>query len=327
MATVSALVVGLVATGYFMLAAQAERDRAEGEASKATAINNFLQETLGSANPYEGTGREVTVLEALDGAVETIDAAFADQPEIRAAVEHTIGCTYRDLGEYDRAEPLLRSALETRQRLVTGPQADVATSLNALGELLYYQGDPDAAAALWQEALEIRHALFDKLHPDVAELLNSLGVAHQTRGDYAAATGMYREALAMRRTLFGDEHEEVANTLNNLAIVRGLQGDYATAAPMLREALAIRRIVLGDDHPDTSSSLNNLAFVLTRLGDYAAAEPLVREALEKSRESLGEQHPRVAAHLGVLAELYEAWDKPGQAAEYRALLRERDRED
>ena len=407
-ATVVALVIGLAATGYFMLDARAARDRAEGEASKATAINEFLQQTLGSANPYDGTGRDVTVLEALDGAVERIDDAFADQPEIRAAVEYTIGSTYRDLGEYDRAESLLRAALETRQRLVTNPQADVATSLNALGELLYYQGDFDAAEASWQEALEIRHALFGERHPDVAELLNSLGIAYQSRADYEAAEGMYRQALEIRRTLFGDEHGEVANTLNNLAIVRGLQGGYATAAAMHREALAIKRMVLGDDHPDVISSLNNLALTLTRLGDYAAAEPLVREALERWRESLGAQHPRVAAALSNLAallrnqgddeaaeplfrealamrrtlmgehrdvaanltdlsalltdkgeyataeaylrealamqrrlygetqtegavtglvELYEAWDRPDQAAEYRALIRGRDPQD
>ena len=220
-ATIVALAVGLAATSYFMLEARTARDRAAGEAAKATAINTFFQETLGSANPYDGTGREVTVLEALDGAVETIDDAFADQPDIRAAVEHTIGSTYRDLGEYDRAEPLLRSALETKRRLGSGPQADVATSLNAFGELLYYQGDVGTAEALWQEALEIRHALFGERHPDVAELLNSLGAAYQSKGDYEAAEGTYREALEIRRALFGDEHEEVANTLNNLAIVRG----------------------------------------------------------------------------------------------------------
>ena len=71
-ATLAALVVGLVATGYFMFEARAERDRAEQEATKAVAINDFLQETLGSANPYEGTGREVSVLDALGVANQKI---------------------------------------------------------------------------------------------------------------------------------------------------------------------------------------------------------------------------------------------------------------
>ena len=92
-----------------------ERDRAEQEAAKAKAVNDFMQETLGSANPYEGMGRDVTVLEVLDAAVEKIDAAFGDQPKIAAAVKRTVGETYRRLGRYDEAEQLLRSALEMRK--------------------------------------------------------------------------------------------------------------------------------------------------------------------------------------------------------------------
>mgnify|MGYP002633698002 CR=1 FL=1 len=140
-ATVAALLIGLVATGYFMVQAQAERDRATAEAGKARAINTFLQETLGAANPYEGTGREVTVLEALDVATEQIAASFAEQPEIRAAVEHTIGSTYSDLAEHDRAEPLLRSALAIRRELSPGSNPEVGDSLTALGLSLFNKGD------------------------------------------------------------------------------------------------------------------------------------------------------------------------------------------
>ncbi|MDP6582150.1 MAG: serine/threonine-protein kinase, partial [Vicinamibacterales bacterium] len=307
-ATVLALLVGLAATGYWMFEARAERDRAaaerdraEGEATKATAINDFLQNTLSSANPYEGSGREVTVFAALGSAVDTIDDAFADQPEISAAVEDTIGRTYRDLGEYDRAEPLLRSALETRQQILGADDPDVAQSLNALGELLLYQGDYEAAEPLWREALDLRRTLFGDTHPDVAEMLSNLAIVHQIRGDYAAAEAMNRDALAVLREALGDEHEDVATSLNNLANVLAAQGDYEAVAPLHREALAIRRAVLADDHPDLSLSLLNLATALTELGDYAEAESLYREAVATYRTSLGEQHPRVAAALNNLA--------------------------
>ena len=247
-ATIVALAVGLAATSYFMLEARTARDRAAGEAAKATAINTFFQETLGSANPYDGTGREVTVLEALDGAVETIDDAFADQPDIRAAVEHTIGSTYRDLGEYDRAEPLLRSALETKRRLGSGPQADVATSLNAFGELFYYQGDVGTAEALWQEALEIRRALFGDEHEEVANTLNNLAIVRGQQGDYAAAAPMLREALAIRRIVLGDDHPDTGSGMNNLAFVLTRLGDYEAAEPLVREALEKSRESLGEQH-------------------------------------------------------------------------------
>ena len=258
-ATLAALVVGLVATGYFMFEARAERDRTEQEATKAVAINDFLQETLGSANPYEGTGREVSVLDALGVATEKINESFADQPEIRAAVAHTIGSTYRDLGEIDRAEPLLRSALEIRKGLSADPHPDVLESLNALGELFYYKRDTDAAEALWREALELGRSLFGETHADVAEMLNNLGIVQNIRGDYPAAEAMLQEALEIQRTVLGDVHEEVASTVGNLATVHLAQRDSAAAEPLLRNALDISRTALGADHPSLPRWMRHFA--------------------------------------------------------------------
>ena len=53
------------------------------EAAKAKAINTFLQDTLSAPNPYTGMGRNVTVLEALDNAVEKIMNRSATNPRSR----------------------------------------------------------------------------------------------------------------------------------------------------------------------------------------------------------------------------------------------------
>ena len=45
-----------------------ERDRAESEAAKARAVNEFMRETLGAASPWQ-KGHDVTVAQALDAAV------------------------------------------------------------------------------------------------------------------------------------------------------------------------------------------------------------------------------------------------------------------
>jgi eukaryotic-like serine/threonine-protein kinase len=63
---------------------EASRLRAEREAARAGAINDFLLRTLGAANPFRGTGREVTLEAALRGAAATAQHAFADAPEIEA---------------------------------------------------------------------------------------------------------------------------------------------------------------------------------------------------------------------------------------------------
>jgi non-specific serine/threonine protein kinase/serine/threonine-protein kinase len=112
---------GFVTTVFFLVVALAvvmtvqsgriarERDRAENEAAKAQSINEFLQGILEAADPRHGAGRNVTVIDALDTAVEKIDESFWNEPEIEAAVRHTVGTTYRNLGRLKQAEELLRS--------------------------------------------------------------------------------------------------------------------------------------------------------------------------------------------------------------------------
>ncbi len=77
-----------------------ERDRATAEAAKANSINAFLQETLGSADPWK-TGKDVSIREVLATAAEKADAEFKDQPLLAAAVKNTIGRTFVSLGQIE----------------------------------------------------------------------------------------------------------------------------------------------------------------------------------------------------------------------------------
>ena len=247
--------VGVLATVAVLMTVQAariarERDRAEQEAVKAKAVNAFMQETLGSANPYEGVGREVTVLEVLKEAEKKIDDAFASQREIQAAVQSTIGMTYRQLGHYEEAEPLLRSALEIRKSVLGPTHPDVAESLIEMANLLQDEGDYEGAEPLYREALAMGH----KFSEDTATAtrLNNLAILLKDQGDYKGAEPLYREALAMDRKLLGAEHPSVADKLNNLANLLSDKGDYEAAEPLYREALAIHRRALGEEHPGVS---------------------------------------------------------------------------
>jgi serine/threonine-protein kinase len=304
----AAFLVFLVGFGAVMTVQSArlarQRNVAEREAAKATAVTEFLQTTIGSANPAEGIGRDVTVLEALESATRDIDRAFADQPEIAAAVKHTVGSTYLRLGRYDEAEPLLESALEIRRTLFGPDDPSALETLTSLGGVLLFRGDYDAAEEAFREVLEKRRAQLGE-HPEVAASLNNLGLALNYRGRYEEAEPLYREALALRRKLLGDEHAAVAETMNNLAFLLHDQGDYEGAEELYRSVVALDRKLLGPEHPDLATDLDNFASLLDDKGDYAAAEPLFREALEIRRQALGSDHPDVAKSMNNLATLYE----------------------
>ncbi len=322
-AMAAAAIVSLIAFSAVLAVQSARlaraRDRAQREAAKAQAVSTFLQETLASANPYEGQGRKVTVVEVLKAASDKLGRSFADQPEIGAALRHTMGNTYAGLGLLDEAEPWLRQALQMRQGILGRGHPDVAASMDDLAKVLMDKGENQAAERLAREALAMRRTLLGNQSVEVAESLNNLGRTLQEQGRDEAAEAQFRQSLAIRRKLLGEESAEVAESLNNLASVLDDRGDLEGAGRMHRESLAIRLRVLGDRHPSVGASRNNLAYVLHMKGDLDAAERLYRESLTADRASLGDAHPHVATTLNNLGTLLQA---RGDLDGAEALLRE-----
>ena len=60
------------------------------------------------------------------------------------------------MGDYAKAEPLFKEALEIRQKVLGPEHPDTATSLNNLAALYQAMGDYAKAEPLFKEALEIR---------------------------------------------------------------------------------------------------------------------------------------------------------------------------
>ena len=244
-----ALVVGTVLATLGLIRARRAEDQARAEAAKAVAITRFLQETLGSAHPVQGQGKDATLLEALAAAVEKVEVSFASQPDVKAAVLDTVGRTYTSLGRYPDAEPVLRAALALRRRYAG--KGDVAESLTSLGTLLFVRGDYAGAEPLFREALDLRLELFGAQNLAVSESLNDVAMTLQRKSeDYAAAEPLLERSLEIRTRLLGDHHPDIAQSLNNLAMLHYRRKDYDRAEPLFRRAIAMNRALFGEAHPE-----------------------------------------------------------------------------
>ena len=285
-----------------------ERDRANQEAEASRQVSDFLIGLFKVSDPSEARGNSVTAREILDKGADKITRELHGQPIVQARLTDTMGQVYHSLGLFDRALPLLRSALETRRSILGNKNLDVASSLLALGYLLIAKGDYAAAEPPLQESLAIRRELLGRNHPDVATSLATLGEINYDKGDLVAAERFYRETLTIRRQALGDVHLDVASGLNDLAITLKAKGDYDEAESMYRESLAIRRKVLGEDHPAIAQSLNNLGMYLYQMflnkkNDGTEAEQLLRQALDINRRMLGNEHPEVSTNINNLGML------------------------
>jgi serine/threonine-protein kinase len=319
--------VALGAVGAIALLAAGARERqlrgrAEREAGKAVAVEQFLLSVFGAADPFappDSHAGDVTARALLDRGARRIDTSLTGQPEVRAELRDALGRVYRNLGIYDAAAAQLRRSLAERRALHGERHPDVARAMDRLGVVLGQQGHLEEADTLLRRALGERRRLYGGRNEATAESVEHLADLLLNRNDFDAAEPLYREALAIRRELHGDNDTTVATTQLSLAELLVQKGTYDSAATLYRRALDIRLRSLGENHPLTGSAIQGLAKAEEHLGHYEDAERAYRRALATQRRTLGDAHPSTADILNSLGQMLFKMER---SAEADSLLRE-----
>lgn len=298
LAAAAALLVSAAVGGVAWQAhiAGVQRDRAVLAHEQADQINEFLQSILQSASAYSEAGPDVTVKQLLESADERARLELAAHPAVLAPVLGAVGAAYSSLGLYDRAEGLLRDAVEMTRGLPGGDH-DLPARLNDLATFLYAVAEFEEAERLIRESIEIADAEYGRQSEVAALGLNNLGAVLRAQGRLDEAEPVMREALLIRERLFGPNDLAVAETLNNLGYIQRLRGDMPGCVEALTRSLQIRETVLGQGHPLVAQSTSNLAVTLHSQGDLDRAAPLYGKALAGLRAALDEGHPDIASTL------------------------------
>lgn len=236
---------------------------------------------------------------------------------------NNLGMVWRNLRKYDAAVSAYRKAL-TIKRKVLGPNHIRTTStLNNLAVTLEKKGEYAAADSMYRKLFAIERTHYDLDHPTLSTTYNNWGVVREKTGDYAAADSLYDKALTIREAHYGPKHPRTASTLMNMGSLYRQRGEYVAADSVLRKALRIRQQALGKEHPKVAESQIDLADVRQALGQYKDAEDLLQHALNIQQAEIQDAPPETAETAHHLVELYETWDKPAKAEEYRTFVHQR----
>lgn len=220
------------------------------------------------------------------------------------------------MGQYAKAEPLLRQALQIREAKLGPDDLDVAVSANFLAGLYQAVGDYGRAELLFKRALEIRQKKLDPNDLRVARSLNNLGLLYKDKREYVQAEQLLLRALEIRKRAFGsNDHPDIGNSLNSLAVVYQEQGQLERAQPLYDKALEIFTKAYGPTNPTVANSLHNLAVLYLLKGEYNRAEPLYQQTLRIMETTFGPQHPDFANALESLAIMYQAKGDIAEALE------------
>ncbi len=129
-----ALAVGLILASIGFLQARRQSEIARKQAARSEQVAQFLKDMLQGVGPSVAIGNDTKMLRGiLDKTAARVQQGFTDDPAVQAELCYTLGNTYDDLNDYERAESMFQNAVEQYRRAFGNENTNVALALGRLG--------------------------------------------------------------------------------------------------------------------------------------------------------------------------------------------------
>ncbi|MDB4910418.1 MAG: protein kinase, partial [Gemmatimonadetes bacterium] len=288
------------------------RNAALAETARTMRIQRFTMNLFQGGDAETGPSDSLRVVTLVDRGVQEAKSLDAD-PVMQSELLATLGSIYQKMGNFGRADSLLRVALDERKKLLGPEHADVASSLIALGSLRDSQAKYAEAERLIREGLAMSKRRLSPADPVVLTATTALGQLLEDRGAYDQAITVLEDAVRLQST--DGESRDLAETLTELANSHFYAGHYAICDSLNRRVLAMDRRLYGDRHPHVADDLINLGAVQLELGHFAEAERFDREALDITERWYGRNHQETASAMTILSRALVSQKRYADAAD------------
>ncbi|MCY2960276.1 MAG: serine/threonine-protein kinase [Planctomycetota bacterium] len=305
--------------------------------------------SLARSNLATALGAQGRVQEATDIEREVLEVRRRTLPPDHSSILESmdsLAVHYLELERYAEAEPLFRETLEGRTRVLGRDHARTIATNENLSNCLYKQGRYAECAAILREVLEARRRVLGDAHPDVAKTTYNLALLTMSAGDPAAALPLFEDALRRVRGQGGDAAPGLlAACLRSLGDLHLKRKEYPAAIEAHREALVEHRRDVDEDdelsgfllhHEPESAIFGAHLYPLELASAGQTGEKLASDLRQKRVRDQCVHHPRAALEFRertlrtvgpegepgtsprqLLADLYERWGKPEEAAKWR----------
>jgi len=297
-------------------------DLSQEHAMEGLALSQRLGYALGEAAGHVRVGRILHLKGDFAGADNGYRNALAiyqdeysdDSLEVAAVNVHRATLLMHQ-ERYEDALPLLENVLATREKNNPGDNAENTGVLLAMGATLNKLKRSDEAIAVYERTLAMNDRLFGPDNSYNLYIFNGLGKVAADRGNFDTAVTRYTEAIRLL-ILHTPKSANLGRANANLGDAYMLSGRYDLALPVYREALAILQSRI-PDHWFLGEVRWRLGRCIAETGDYATAEVLILAGIDRLTAQWGTEHDATQAANAAAVQLYEAWDRPEAAAEYR----------
>ncbi len=285
--------------------ADRERKRAEQEKKSAQAVRDFLQNDLlqqasllNQAEARRLTGDDFavkvnpTVSELLDRAAaqltpERIEAKFPNLPFVQAEVLKTVGATYLEIGQDNKALDLLTRAVE-RYRTARGPDDPATLSgRHSMALVHLYLGRWEEGRRQMESVRDDRLRILGPRDRDTFKTQMDLAWLDVMTGKPSAAIAALQALQAAGREYFGPDDFDSLLASGRLGVALLFAGRGAEA---VRELEAVRdaahqRLNFRSDHPLAAQGPWYLAQAYKAAGRAEDARALLVETLANWEKS------------------------------------------
>ncbi len=275
--------------------AASEAQRAAREAETAEELSRFFViDVLSAADPARTKDKELTVREALINASESIEGRFEGRPDFEVKIHNALGYLFGRLGVLERAEQHHRrewALTEAKYGEVSFENVRIMHSI--VGDLAMQERDAEAI-----ELTQRQLAIVDQLNTDEAaqfrlRVIGNLGALLIRSQRTAEAIPILEETLETKREQYGDRHPTTLSTIEALAAAMRRVGEFDRALELLKESYSGQAQVLGEGDPRTLNTKMSLALAHARVDQYGKALSLLSDGLADAKQRLSPDHPTI----------------------------------
>ncbi|UCD75653.1 MAG: serine/threonine protein kinase [Phycisphaerales bacterium] len=223
-------------------------------------------------------------------------------------------------GDKDEAEARYRQLLKLLQEHLGTDDRDTLACMQNLASILRSGDRFEEAEPLYRDSVELFVSHYGENNPDTLKAMDNLAVFLKHAGHLEEAEVYYVRGLNGCRRLLGDAHPSTLTAMHNYGTFLFSTDSYEESISLFEEAVELAHHALGDRNPLTQAIRKRFALILKRRERYDEAEIQYLSLYRAVLDELGPSHDRTQKAIRDLARLYEEWQRPAEAAAYKAML-------
>jgi tetratricopeptide (TPR) repeat protein len=201
-----------------------------------------------------------------------IEASHQNVPELdQTEIWDALGAVYEATNNVGAAQEMFDRALKTRQRLLNGPDVNVAISLMNESSLYWAMNQPRKAEQFALASKGMWEQLHETERPEYAAALNNLSAAYRLETRFREALPLMATACKVYRFTLPPSSPQLLRALENMAQGFKDLGEYNKAGELHQEALD-----QANQNKSTPPAL--LSIILSGFGDLRIAQGRLKEA-------------------------------------------------